>query len=167
MKTETALFTTLLLTSLFTHGAGGENPELLMCERGEVLLSDDFDPATVSERWFYKGEFALHDGALVRTEINREENQRVFLKDPKFHNTIIQFDFRFAGDTTNLRLVMGSVGHDNSSVEIQRGHFQVNTPDDKAAGIWGRDLLVAAAMVGIFLSHPCDTFPSAYSPSAF
>ena len=119
-----------------SHAAGGaEKPELLMCHRGEVLFSESFDPATVSERWSFKGEFALREGALVRTEINGQENQRVFLKDPKFHNTIIQFDFKFVGNTRNLRMVMGSGGHYNSVVEIQRGHFQVNTPDDKAAGI--------------------------------
>lgn len=135
MKAEIAILATLLLASLSAHGAGKEKPHLLMCKRDAVLFSEDFDPATVSERWFYKGEFALRDGALVRTELNGEENQRVFLKDPKFHNTIIQFDFKFAGETKNLRMVMGSGGHYNSVVEIQRGHFQVNTPDDKAAGI--------------------------------
>jgi hypothetical protein len=135
MKTEIALFATLLLSSFSIYGAGDENPELLMCERGAVLFSEDFDPGTVSARWHFKGEFALRDGALVRTEINREENQRVFLKDPEFHNTIIQFDFKFAGETTNLRMVMGSGGHYNSVVEVQPSHFQINTPDDKSAGL--------------------------------
>lgn len=136
MRTKIALLA-LLLSAAHSVPAAEEkkNRGLLMCNRGEALFSENFDPTTVSERWHFKGEFALRDGALVRTEINGEENQRVFLKDPKFHNTIIQFDFKFAGDTTNLRLVMGSGGHYNSVVEIQRGHFQVNTPDDKAAGL--------------------------------
>ncbi len=108
---------------------------LFMCEPGELLFSDDFDPATVSERWWYKGEFALRDGALGRTEVNAEENQRVFLKDPEFHNTIVEFDFKLEGDTTDLRLVTGSGGHYNSIIQIRPGHFQVNTPVDRAAGL--------------------------------
>jgi hypothetical protein len=137
---KSILLAALLPVALAAHALHGKQPpapnsDLLMCNRGELLFSEDFDPKTVSERWFYRGEFALRDRALVRTEINPEENQRVFLKNPKFYNTIIQFDFKFAGQTANLRLVMGSGGHYNSITEIRRGHFQVNTPDDRAAGI--------------------------------
>jgi len=114
----------------------GHAAETLMCERGESVLREDFDPATVSERWFFRGAFALREGALVRTKLYAAEgNQRVFLKDASFHNVILQFTFRFEGETTDLRLVTGADGHYNSIVQIHRSHFQVNTADDKAAGI--------------------------------
>lgn len=117
-------------------GIASSFAEPLMCERGELLFSDDFDPATTSDRWFYRGEFALRDGALVRTEVNRKKNnQRVFLKEAAFHNTIVQFDFRFDGETSDLRLVTGSGGGYNTIVQIRPGHFQVNTASDKTAGI--------------------------------
>ncbi|MBL6705016.1 MAG: hypothetical protein ISQ06_02815, partial [Planctomycetaceae bacterium] len=93
------------------------------------------DPETVSERWGFKADFALRDGALLRTDVNPTEGKRVFLKDPSFHNTIIQFDFKLSGKTTDLRLVTGSGGGYNSVTQIHREHFQLNTPVDRDAGI--------------------------------
>ena len=109
-------------------------PDSLMCAPGELLFSEDFDPATVSDRWGFKANFALRDGALLRTNVNPTESQRVFLKDASFHNTIIQFDFRLSGQTTELRLVTGSGGGYNSVTRIAPDHFQVNTPVDRDGG---------------------------------
>ena len=106
-----------------------------MCTPGELIFSEDFDPETVSERWGFKADFALRDGALLRTDVNPTEGKRVFLKDPSFHNTIIQFDFKLSGKTTDLRLVTGSGGGYNSVTQIHREHFQLNTPVDRDAGI--------------------------------
>ena len=110
-------------------------PEALMCTPGELIFSEDFDPATVSDRWGFKADFALRDGALLRTNVDPAESKRVFLKDPSFHNTIIQFDFKLSGKTTDLRLVTGSGGGYNSVTQIRSDHFQVNTPVDRDAGI--------------------------------
>ena len=110
-------------------------PETVMCVPGELMFSEDFDPETVSERWGFKADFALRDGALLRTSVNPTETKRVFLKDPAFHNTIIQFDFKLSGKTTDLRLVTGSGGGYNSVTQIYREHFQLNTPVDRDAGI--------------------------------
>lgn len=110
-------------------------PETVMCAPGELIFSEDFDPETVSDRWGFKADFALRDGALLRTDIDPTETKRVFLKDPSFHNTIIQFDFNFSGKTTDLRLVTGSGGGYNSITQIHRQHFQLNTPVDRDAGI--------------------------------
>ncbi len=108
---------------------------VMMCHPGELLFSDDFDPATVSDRWFFRGEFALRDGALLRTDVDPTNVKRVFLKEASFHNTIIQFDFKLSGKTTDLRLVTGSGGGYNSITQIRPDHFQVNTPVDRAAGM--------------------------------
>lgn len=110
-------------------------PSSLMCTPGELIFSEDFEPDTVSDRWGFKANFALRDGALLRTNVSPEETQRVFLKDASFHNAIIQFDFKLTGQTTELRLVTGSGGHYNSVTEIHSEYFQVNTPVDRAAGI--------------------------------
>ncbi|MDF1841830.1 MAG: hypothetical protein P1U77_10360 [Rubripirellula sp.] len=111
------------------------SPSAVMCVPGELLFSEDFAPATVSDRWFFKADFALRDGALVRTTVNPDESKRVFLKDPAFHNTIVEFDFKLSGNTTDLRLVTGSGGHYNSITQIRQKHFQVNTPSDREAGM--------------------------------
>jgi hypothetical protein len=105
-----------------------------MCTPGELIFLEDFDPATVSERWGFKADFALRDGALLRTNVDPTETKRVFLKDPSFHNTIIQFDFKLSGQTTDLRLVTGSGGGYNSVTQIRPSHFQVYTPVDRDAG---------------------------------
>jgi hypothetical protein len=110
-------------------------PNTLMCTPGELIFSEDFDPESVSDRWGFKADFALRDGALLRTDIEPTESKRAFLKDPSFHNTVIQFDFKFSGMTTDLRLVTGSGGGYNSITQIRPDHFQINTPLDRDAGI--------------------------------
>jgi len=110
-------------------------PNTLMCTPGKLIFSEDFDPATVSERWGFKADFALRDGTLLRTDVEPTESKRVFLQDPSFHNTIIQFDFKLSGKTTDLRLVTGSGGGYNSVIQIHPDHFQINTPIDRDAGI--------------------------------
>lgn len=110
-------------------------PNTLMCQPGELIFAENFDPSTVSDRWGFKAEFALRDGALLRTDVEPNEAKRVFLKDSSFHNTIIQFDFKLSGQTTDLRLVTGSGGGYNSVTQIHSDYFQVNTPSDRDAGI--------------------------------
>ncbi len=138
-------FAILILAGLATLRAQETDPlgdlfklenRALMCVPGEPLFSEEFDPKTVSERWWFKGEFALRDGALVRTQVNADKpNQRVFLKDAAFHNVIIEFSFLLDGETTDLRLVTGSGGHYNTIIQIRPKHFQINTAADKEAGI--------------------------------
>ena len=128
----------LFLMSAFGSMATAQNqapPRTLMCVPGELIFSEDFDPETVSDRWGFKADFALRDGALLRTTVAPTENKRVFLKDPSFHNTVIQFDFKLSGQTTDLRLVTGSGGHYNSVTQIHTDHFQVNTAADRSAVI--------------------------------
>ncbi len=125
----------VLSISAISATAVAETPNALMCSPGELIFSEDFDPEFVSDRWFFKAEFALRDGALLRTAVDPTETKRVFLKDPSFHNTIIQFDFKLSGNTTDLRLVTGSGGGYNSVTQIRRDHFQINTPVDRNAGI--------------------------------
>lgn len=110
-------------------------PNALMCTPGELMFFENFNPDTVSDRWGFKADFALRDGALLRTDVEPVESKRVFLKDPSFHNTIIQFDFKLSGKTTDLRLVTGSGGGYNSVTQIHTGHLQINTPIDRNAGI--------------------------------
>lgn len=106
----------------------------LMCLPGVLVFREDFDPATVSGRWGFKADFALRDGALLRTDVDPTESKRVFLKDASFRNSIVQFDFKLSGQTTDLRLVTGSGGHYNSVTQIRSDHFEINTPNDRDAG---------------------------------
>lgn len=127
----------LLLVAMLSASVFAQDPSLpkpLMCIAGDVLFSDDFNPNTVSARWGFKADFALRDGALLRTDVDPTLTKRVFLKDASFHNAIIQFDFKLSGQTTDLRLVTGSGGHYNSITSIHDDYFQINTPIDRDAG---------------------------------
>ena len=141
MRTKTTtsrLILSLLCISVISKTASAETPtppDTLMCTSGEIIFSEAFDPATVSDRWGFKAAFALRDGALLRTHVDPTETRRVFLKDASFHNTIIQFDFKLSGQTTDLRLVTGSGGHYNSVTQIHPDYFQINTPVDREVGI--------------------------------
>ena len=131
------LILSLVCTCAISATATAETPtppKTLMCTPGELIFSEDFDPATFSGRWGFKAEFALRDGALLRTHVSPKDAKRVFLKDSSFHNTIIQFDFKLSGQTTDLRLVTGSGGGYNSITQIRPDHFQVNTPVDRDVG---------------------------------
>ncbi len=126
----------LVCIAIFAIPVFAQTPgNTLMCVPGELIFTEDFDPQTVSDRWWFKADFALRDGALLRTTVDSNQSKRVFLKDPSFHNTIVQFDFKFSGQTTDLRLVTGSGGGYNSVTQIRPDHFQVNTPVDRDAGI--------------------------------
>ena len=70
-----------------------------MCTPGELLFAEGFDPDTVSERWGFKSDFALRDGALVRTNVSPVESKRVFPRDAEFHNVVIQFDFKLEAES--------------------------------------------------------------------
>lgn len=129
------LFLGSVAVTVSVQGQTSVVPDTLLCIPGELLFSEEFDPKTVSDRWWYKADFALRDGALLRTNVAPNESRRVFLKDPAFHNTIVQFDFKLSGKTTDLRLVTGSNGGYNSITQIRPDHFQVNTPVDRDAGL--------------------------------
>jgi hypothetical protein len=84
------IFLFVLGISAATAFSAVDPPATRMCQPGELLFSDDFDPATVSERWFFKGEFALRDGALLRTTVDPTESKRVFLglRIPQHHHPV-------------------------------------------------------------------------------
>ncbi len=127
-------FLSIILVSATAIAEKPAPPNSLMCIPGELIFMEDFDPVGVSERWGFKAEFALRDRALLRTDVDPTETKRVFLKDASFHNTIIQFDFKLSGTTTDLRLVTGSGGHYNSITQIRPDHFEITTPIDREAG---------------------------------
>lgn len=126
---------TILIIASIALAETSDPPNTVMCLPGELIFAEDFDPATVSDRWFFKADFALRDGALLRTEVDPTEEKRVFLKDSSLHNTVIQFDFKLFGQTTDLRLVTGGGGGYNSVTQIHPDHFQLSTPVDREAGI--------------------------------
>ena len=95
-----------------------------MCDPGELLFSDDFEPGTVSDRWGIRAYFTVENGILQRTNHKPQETARTFLKDAAFHNVIFRFDFRFDG-AAEIRLMTGGGGGYNTITKILPQHFQV------------------------------------------
>ena len=59
------LFVCLCAIAAETNAETPALPDTLMCIPGELVFSEDFAPETVSDRWWFKAEFALRDGALL------------------------------------------------------------------------------------------------------
>ena len=57
------------------------------------------------------------------------ETTRIFLKDTKFTDALIRFDFRL-GNAKDIRLVTGTGGHYNSILHIRPDHFFLQTAKD-------------------------------------
>ena len=106
-----------------------------MCTPGELIFSEDFDPETVSDRWGFKADFALRDGACcVLMSLQRNPNESSSKTRPSTTRSFSSTS-NSPAKTTDLRLVTGSGGGYNSVTQIRRDHFQVNTPVDRDAGI--------------------------------
>ena len=61
---------------------GALEPQL--CQRGEVLLTDDFeDLGAVPARWFFREYWTVANGVMTRTGVPGV-NQRVFVKKPRY-----------------------------------------------------------------------------------
>ena len=110
-------------------GATIPSPPLLAMP-GKLSFADYFTPGQISERWFFNSDWSVEDNALSRGS-GGDSSTRIFLKDTKFRDAIVRFDFQFQ-DSHELRLVTGSNGHYNSVVHIHRDHFFVQTAMDRS-----------------------------------
>ena len=83
----------------FASDAGApKDAPTLMCERGKVLISDDFSAATIAKEWrVSKGTWTITDGALKGVELKSDMHAAVVRRELKARNFIVQFSFRFDG----------------------------------------------------------------------
>ena len=107
---------------------GALHPEI--CQRGEVLLADDFeDLGAVPARWFFREYWTIADGALMRTGLPGK-NQRVFVKKPSYGDCIIELKVAFKG-AEEIRIMTGTPGKYNAVVLLWPHGFRVTTARDQ------------------------------------
>src|SRR5881628_2147150 len=90
----------LALASLAMAADAGapKDAQTLMCDRGKLILTDDFSAPMLSKEWHaQKGTWTITDGALKGVELKSDMHAAVVRRELKAHNFIIQFSFRFDG----------------------------------------------------------------------
>lgn len=103
------LFAMLASTPMLTHAA---DLQPLMCERGKLLLSEDFASGTLNKDWqVAKGKYEIVDGALKGTELAADNHPGVLNHALKARNLIAQFEIRFEGGKGASLSLNSSQGH--------------------------------------------------------
>ena len=92
-------------------------PTTYMCKPGKLIFADEFSKGSISPRWFFRKDWIIKDGALIRNELSPDVT-RVFLKDSSIANAIIQFDFCFKG-AKEIRMMTGANGNYNAVVILR------------------------------------------------
>ncbi len=115
---------------LLSGGLSQAALEPQLCQRGEVLLADDFeDLGTVPGRWFFREQWTVAKGTMIRTAVPGE-NQRVFVKKPRYGNCIIELKVAFQG-AGEIRVMTGTPGKYNAVVLLWPHGFRVTTARDQ------------------------------------
>ena len=110
-----------------TVGARTSSPPRLVQPR-QLAFADHFSDGQISPRWFFNKDWSVENETLTRSN-GGTETTRIFLKDTKFTDALIRFDFRI-GDAKDIRLVTGTGGHYNSILHIRPDHFFLQTAKD-------------------------------------
>lgn len=104
----------------------------LLTEPRQLYFADHFS-APASERLWYNADWIAEDGILKRIDTGTG-NTRIFLRDAKYREVLIRFDFQVQG-AKDIRLMTGSHGHYNTVIHIRPDHFYVQTAKDET-GPW-------------------------------
>ncbi|MBC8290905.1 MAG: sulfatase, partial [Planctomycetes bacterium] len=102
----------------------------LLTEPRQLYAADHFSPGQVSSRWHFSKDWSAENGILQRAS-GGGETTRIFLKDAKYRDVLIRFDFQLQ-KSKDIRLVTGGNGHYNAIVHIRPDHFYVQTAMDQS-----------------------------------
>lgn len=102
----------------------------LLTEPRELYFAEHFNPNHLSQRLWYNADWKAEDGVLKRLK-NGSGNTRIFLRDAKYRNVVIRFDFRL-GNAKDIRLMTGSGGYYNTVLHLRPDHFFLQTAKDSS-----------------------------------
>ena len=127
-RCQVALTTGILL--MLSSGCLKADLEPQLCQRGQILLEDDFESLEdVPARWFFREQWTVAQGALMRAAIPGE-NKRVFVKKPRYGDCIIELKVAFQG-AEEIRIMTGTPGKYNAVVLLWPHGFRVTTARDQ------------------------------------
>ncbi len=110
-----------------------EELETLMCERGKLLLSDNFNKGPAKAWRVLKGKWETADGATRGAELKADMHGAVIRANLPFRNAVIQYSFMLQGAKTTTFSINDAKGH-NSRVVINAGGFTARKDDHDHAG---------------------------------
>lgn len=111
----------------------GAAAETLMCERGKLLLSDDFNQPLQAPWRVLKGKWAVVASAIQGSELQADMHGAVIRANLPFHNAVIQYSFLMEGAKTTTFSINDAEGH-NSRVLITATGISVRKDDHDHAG---------------------------------
>ena len=107
--------------------------ETLMCERGKLLLSDDFDKPLGTAWRAAKGKWEIVDGATQGAELKADMHGAVVRTNLPIRNAVIQYSFKLDGAKTTSFSINDAKGH-NSRVIITSDGFTARKDDHDHKG---------------------------------
>lgn len=111
----------------------GAKAETLMCERGKLLLSDDFDKPLGNAWRVLKGKWEVAGNAIQGSELKADMHGAVIRANLSLHNAVIQYSFMLEGAKTTTFSINDAKGH-NSRVIINAAGFTARKDDHDHAG---------------------------------
>jgi hypothetical protein len=132
-----ALFLSAMLFVISASVAVAAEPsaeaETLMCQRGKLLLSDDFDKP-LGQNWrALKGQWEVVNGAMQGSELTADMHGAVIRNSLSLRNVVIQYSFLLEGAKTTSFSINDAKGH-NSRVAITSTGFTARKDDHDHAG---------------------------------
>lgn len=131
-------FVVILFVAIAT-ALQAEDLKPVMCERGKLLLSEDFATGPLGADWrVLKGKWEIADGALKGAELASDSHAAVLGRDLKCRNLIAQFSFKFDGAKSAAFSLNFAKGHvcriaiTPAGFTVQKDKAGKNT-EDKAA----------------------------------
>jgi arylsulfatase A-like enzyme len=105
------------------------SPPLLTGTR-KLYFADHFSSGQVSNRWFFNKDWSAENGVLQRSD-EGTGTTRLFLKDVRFRDVMIRFDFQMQ-KAKDIRLITGGGGNYNTIIHIRPDHFYIQTAKDSS-----------------------------------
>lgn len=130
---------TVILFIVLAATLQAEDLKPLMCGRGQLLLSENFNNGPLGTDWqVAKGKWEIADGALKGGELEVDHHPAVLVRQLKCHNLIAQFEFKFTGAKAMAFSLNDQKGHvcrvtlTPAGFTVQKDKAGKNT-DDKPA----------------------------------
>lgn len=113
--------------------APDKDQETLMCERGKLLLADDFAKGPSKSWRIAKGKWEAADGGTRAAELKADNHGAVIRSNLPFRNAVIQYSFRLEGAKATTLSINDAKGH-NSRVIVNSQGFSVRKDDHDHKG---------------------------------
>lgn len=107
--------------------------ETLMCERGKLLLSDDFQKPFASPWKVAKGKWEVAGGAIQGSELKADMHGAVVRTNIAARNLVVQYSFKLEGAKSTTLSINDAAGH-NSRVLINKTGITARKDDHDHAG---------------------------------